>query len=497
MEEKEYTIDILEVVDILKENCKPILRITGCVVALSVVYCILAVLLFPKYESEAVLQIRQEKRGGGLAAMIAGFGGDFLSTDSQELGNYVGIAKSRSVVIPVIEATEEPNFFGKYPRYETYVEKRITMAPIKGSDLLQIKVTAKTEEKAQRVNQMLIQGFLKKLAELNSLEKSSLKNFLEDRLKTSREDLDKAETALQQYKVEHKIITPDSNAEIFTQRIVEAEKQAAVNQIELEAAKARVFAINSQLSGSGSAIADNQMIQKYNAELAQLETTRIVYKEKYTAKHPKMIDLEDRISQLKGKIKEEKAKVAALQAPSDNAVHQGLVAKKYSSEGALAVLQQKAEALQNEVDKNNAELEKLPEVERGYIRLARDYKVASEIYMMLTKKLEETKVTEFQAPNNVQIVDEPTLPDKLASPRVALTILLAAFLGFLLSSVYVVLKELVYRKIRGIEDVKQFLELPVLAIIPDEVVLAEATISVETPKKSGWKDKLKEFIWKE
>lgn len=497
MDDKEYTIDLLDMVKLLKENRKPILRLTGCFIAIAILYLITAFFLFPKYESEALLQIRQEKRGGGLAAMLAGFGGDFLSMDSQELGNYAEIAKSRSVIIPIIEATEEPNYFGKYPRYQDYVEKRIAIEPVNKTDLLRIKVKAKTEEKAQRVNQMLIQGFLKRIAELNSLEKSALKNFLDDRLKTARDELDKAEIALQQYKVEHKIISPDANAEIFAAQITEIEKQAAANQIELEAAKAKVAAINSQLYGSGSANADNQMVQKYNAELAQLEATRIAYKEKYTDKHPKMIDVEDRIAQLKGKIREEQARIAALQSPSDNAVHQGLVAGKYTGESSLAALQQKAEALQREIDKNNAELEKLPEVERGYVKLARDYKVANEIYMMLTKKLEETKVTEFQAPNNVQVVDEPTFPDKLASPRAGLTLILAAVLGMLLSSGYIIVKELVNKSIRGVEDIKQFLDLPVLAIIPDDNVLEESTFTKGKNGKSGWKHRLEEYIWKE
>lgn len=498
MEEKEYAIDLVDMAKLLIENKKPILRISGCFVMAAVLYIILAFLFFPKYESEALLQIRQERRGGGLAAMLAGFGGDFLSMDSQQLGSYVEIFKSRSVVVPVIEATEEPNFLGKLPKYEKYIEKRLSIEPVQSTDILKITVNANTEEKAQKVNQLLIQGFLKKIADLNRSEKSALKNFLDDRLKTSREELDKAETALQEYKVKHKIISPDANAEIFAARIAEAEKQAVANKIELEAAQARAAAVNSQLYGSASASADNQVLQKYNLELAELETKHIAYKEKYTEKHPKMIELEDRIVQLKAKIQEEQAKIAALQAPSDNAVHQGLVAKKYSSEGALAVLQQKAEALQRAVDQNNAELEKLPEIERGYVKVTRDYKVAGEIYVMLMKKLEETKVTEFQAPNNVQVIDEPTLPDEHASPKVKLTLVLSVLLGFLLGSGIVIFKELLHKTIRSAEDVKQFTELPILGTIPDETALANTIMtSVNETEALGWKSKLKEFIWKE
>lgn len=497
MEDKEYTINLADIVGLLKENRKPILRMTGCFITIACVGLLIALLFFPKYQSESMLRIKQERGSSGLAAAMAGFTGGFLSTDSLQMDSYVEILKSRSVVIPVIQATEEADSDGKFPRYEEYVKKNITVESVKMTDILKIKTNGDNEEKAQKVNQLLIQGFLKRIADLNSSEKTSLKRFLEERVKTTREELDKAEAALDRYKVEHRIISPDRNAEVFAERIAEAEKALAANKIDLEVAETRMKTINSQLYGSGAANADNQILQQYNKQLAELETTRIMYKEKYTDKHPKMIDLEDRISQLKGKIQEEHAKIAALQSPSDNAVHQGLVAKKYSSEGALAVLKQKAEALQRAVDLNNAELEKLPDIQREYIKLARDAHVTGEIYAMLTKKLEETKITEFQVPNNVQVVDEPTLPDRRSFPKLKLSLVLATILGLLISSGIVILKELMNNTIHSVEDIKQLLDLTVLGVVPNESTLANEMKFVQESKEPTWRDKLKEFIWKD
>ena len=495
-EQKEYTIDLMDMINLIKENRKPIFRITGCMFVMAVLYCILAFFFFPKFESEAVLRIKQERGGNSLAAAMAGFTGGFLSMDSLQMDSYVAIAKSRSVVIPVIEATSDKNFFGKYPKYENYLEKNIKIEPVPLTDILKIKVVAKTNEKAQEINRLLLQGFLSKIAELNSTEKSALKQFLIDRLKTSREELDKTETALKEYKAKHRIISPDTNAEIYAGRIAEVEKQAEANKIELEAAKARANAINSQLAGSGSANADNQVLQQYNKQLAEMETTRIAYKEKYTDKHPKLIELEERMAQLKTRIAEEQARIASLQAPSDNVVHQGLVAGKFSSESALAVLKQKAEALQKAVEQNNEELEKLPEIERGYVKLARDYKVASEIYMMLTKKLEETKVTEFQSPNNVQVVDAPNLPDEHSAPRIKQTLALSILLGLLFGCALIVIKEFINRTIRSTADIKNYLELPILGTIPSENVPLQLINKDQQFVFFKWMDNFKEFIWK-
>ena len=417
--------------------------------------------------------------------------------DSLQVDSYLEILKSRSVVIPVIEATEEADDKGKFPIYEKYVKENISVEAVKLTDIVKIKTLGETEEKAQKVNQLLIQGFLKRIAELNTSEKASLKAFLEDRLKTSREDLDKAETALQEFKIKNKIISPSETSKFIAERILTVEKQEAANRVDMEIAEARLAAINSQLNGLGAASADNVTLQKYNSELASLESTLIVYKKRYTDKHPKMIDLKERVANLKAKIQIENDKIASLQAPSDNAVHQGLVAKKFSSEGALAVLKQKGDALQREIEENNAELEKLPEMERGFIKLTRDYTLANEIYTMLNRKLEETKLTEHQSPNNVQVIDEPTLPDRRSSPRLKFSLAIAIFLGLLFSCGYVVLKELMHKTIRGVADVKQFLELSVLGTLPDEGVLANAMTATEEPKAPSWMDRLKEFIWKD
>lgn len=507
MNDQEYTIDLMEIAETVKENWKPIARITGCAMVAGLIFLLIAWFLFPKYESKAMLQIRQKGRGGGVAAILmSGMAtSDFLNPSTSSMDSYIEILKSRGVVVPVIEATEQQNFFGKYPQYEKYVEKKIVAEAAKGegsalkltsTDILLVTVKDKDPEKAQHVNQLLIDGFLKRVTELNSAEKGGVKAFLEERLKTAKEDLHNAEVALEKFKVENKILSPSSNAEIFTERIMDAEKRAAANQIELEAAQAKLASINQQLSGSGSASADNATIQKYNEELAKLESTRIAYQDKYTEKHPRMIEINERIASLKAKIQQEVDKIAALQAPSDNMVHQGLVGGKYSAEGAVTVARQKAEALQRIIDQNNAELSKMPAMEQEYVRLSRDYGVANEIYMLLTKQLEQTKITENQEPTNVLVIDPPHLPDKPVFPKKIVTVLAAMLLGFFGSCGYIVFKELRNQTIRNAAVILDNAKLPVLGIIPGADWLVKVKAAKENPPSKGLLGKLKEFIWK-
>ena len=493
MEDQDYTIELMEIVNIISENRKPIAKITCIFIAVALLYLLRA---SPVYESEALLRIKQQQ-GIGQSLLDAASGGN-VQINQRQMSTYAEILKSRSVVIPVIEATEIQDKNGKYPGYDGYVRGRITTAPFKDTDILSVKMRANEPGKAQKANQVLLAAFLKRMTDLSRVEQTATKNFLQERTDAAKKDLDKAETALQDYKIDNKILTPSDSAKLFLDRITLAEKEAAANRIEMGTAQAKLNAANSILGGEGQYAADSNVVRAYNAQLAKLEAERISYLDKYTEKHPRMIELNDQIAELKAKIAEETRKVAALQAPSDNAVHQRLVANKFQSEGELIVAQQKAALLQEVIDKNNRDLEQLPAVEKGYIKVARDSQVAGELYIMLAKRLEESKVAEVMVPTNVQIVDEPTFPEAPIAPRKGRTLALAALLGILLSCGYTVAMELMNRTIRTEDDVKNYLALPVMGAIPDEesMNLAMTKQKEMENKKPGLLSKLQYYILK-
>ena len=490
MEDHNNSVGLMELYAIVMANLKIIAKVAACFIGAAVLYLLIA---SPVYESESLLRITQPQ-GLSSSLLDSAAGGANL----RQMNTYAEILKSRSVVVPVIEATEAQNKEGKYPAYEGYVQGRIKTSPFKDTDILSLKLRADEPGKAQKANQLLLETFLLRMTEMSRVSQTATKTFLQARANDARNELDKAETALQNFKIKNKIITPSDSAKLFLDRVTLAEKEAAANRIDLEVAQAKLNAANSILGGEGRNIADNRTVQAYNAQLAKLESERISYLDKYTEKHPRMIELNDQIAELKTKIAEETSKVAALQAPSDNAVHQRLVAGKFQSEGELIVAKQKAALLQQVINENNRDLELLPEVEKEYIKVARDAQVAGDLYIMLAKRLEESKVAEVMVPSDVQIVDAPTYPERPVAPRKGLTLLLAALLGLVVGSGLVIANELMNRTIRTEEDVKNYLGIPVLGSIPDEESIAHAIEKQKTEKSmvSGLISKARSFLWK-
>ena len=481
----EQEIDLRELWQIVRTNQKTIAKITGAFLGVAVAYLIIV----PNtYQSTALLRIKQEK---GLASSVLSelpVGNAQLT--KQNMNTNAEILKSRHVVMPVIQQTEEEKD-GKYPRYEDYVKGHIVTKPYKDTEILEVDVTGKTPEKAQEANQLLVQGFLDRLTELSHAESSATREFLEQRVKSSKKELDDAETKLKNYQVKHKIFSTDNQMKSLAERITELDKVKAQNKLDMETAQAALGSINSQLSGAGASIADSPSIQQAKSKLVDLEAQKAGYVGKYTNENPKMKEINRQISSARSSLRREISAIVAQKAPSSSAVQQKLLTDKFTNEAMIAVAQGKNDAIDQLEKKNADEIAKLPQTQQGYLQVKRDADVAQEIYVMLAKRLEEAKVAEAMVPTEVQVVDEATLPEKPIKPRKLLTLVLALFLGLFGGTGYTIARTLLNRKIRTAADVEQYLELPVLGVIPEA-----KSASGKKEEEQGLLAGLRRKLWK-
>lgn len=463
---EEQVIDLREIGQILYAHKKHIAAVTAVFAIAAGVYLLVVP---PTYQSTSLLRIKQQQ-GLGDSLLSSVTGGNSALTQ-QRMNTDAEILKSRNVIEPVIKATESPNKEGIYPSYESYVQSRVVTKPYKDTEILQVDVTGKSPTQAQKANQMIVDGFLVRLAELSRTEQQATRQFLQGRVTSSKQELDEAEGKLQAYQIANKIYSTDDQIKGLAEQLTEMDKLKAANQLDLETAKAALDSINTQLGKAGAGIADSPAIQQYKTQLAQLESTKAGYIGKYTDEHPKMQELNGQIQQAKAGLDTEIANIVAQQAPSSNTVQQGLLTEKFKNEAAVAVAESKTQALAALDAKNDSAIAALPEKERGYLRVKRDADVANEIYVMLAKRLEEAKVAEVMVPNGVQVIDGATLPERPIKPQKAQTMAMAILLGLLCGAGGVIVNYLFNRKIHSANDVEQQLGLPVLGIVPDAETL--------------------------
>ncbi|BES84173.1 tyrosine-protein kinase [Pectobacterium araliae] len=133
------------------------------------------------------------------------------------------------------------------------------------------------------------------------------------------------------------------------------------------------------------------------------------------------------------------------------------ISKLYTREHpAYRALMEKRKTLEQERDKLNKRVGAMPKTQQEILRLTRDVQAGQEVYMQLLNKQQELSINKASTVGNVRIVDNAVIQPKPVKPKKMLIVLIAMFLGGVVSTAFVILKTLLHK---GIESPEQLEEL--------------------------------------
>ncbi|WP_245867502.1 GumC family protein [Sporomusa silvacetica] len=453
------TLDLRDIIKTLKKRRG---IITKVFLAFVIAAAIISFLIPPTYQAETTLRIKQPKglANSLLADMPVGGG-----NTKQLMSTYAEILKSRTVIQTVIDKTQQKK--EKIPNYEGML-KTITTQPVKDTEILKIQVQAKSPEEASEVANTLVDTFTNRLTSLVRSEQTVVREFIGQRLQESKLELEKAESLLEAYKRNNKIVAPTEETRAIVERLKDITQLSAQNTVNTAASQAKLSSAQQQLASEKQGfIADSPLIQQYKGKLVDYEVQLVSLLQKYTNKHPEVMATQAAIDETKTKINIEVSRIVNAEAPSMNPIHQGLLQSKIQSEAEIAATAAQKQAIAAIIADNEKELIQLPTKEQGLARVMRDAMVAQEIYVMLAKRHEEARISEVMQPTDVQIIDVAIAPEKPIKPKKLLNIVLAAIVGLFAGTGLAFSLEYMNKTIRTAEDVKQYLNLPVIGSIPD------------------------------
>ncbi|WNC71187.1 polysaccharide biosynthesis tyrosine autokinase [Thalassotalea psychrophila] len=107
----------------------------------------------------------------------------------------------------------------------------------------------------------------------------------------------------------------------------------------------------------------------------------------------------------------------------------------------------------------------LPATQQQVLRLARDVEVNQGIYLALLNKNQELKVAKAGTVGNINIIDEAVVGRKPIKPNKPMMVIIAAFLGGILSVAFVLIKAAFHRGVTNPQDFED-IGLTVYATIP-------------------------------
>ena len=436
MEQNEGTIDLLKLFHVMAVRWKAVLTL---VLTCTVLALALALVLPKEYESTTLVQTRSAGKvdvsGAATAMAMLGLGSGSVSSPTT---NYIELMKARAVLDPIIDAMD----FGdeKKPDAKTFAKKYLTIKNTKGTDLIEVAARGRTPEEAQMISQSVVDNFLIMQTGMNQETRSLLVKFLDKRIAESKRESEEAEQKLTNFSKEHKIYSPDEQVKAvveqlatFDKAISEAEVRQKSSQAELDAAEAELA--QQKVKSKAYRISD---VQKIRDQIVAKQVELVGLEQRYTDKHPSVQKAKSELQQLQESLDSEVVASVDSNAATLNPTQSELLKGHALAAVKSSVAKAETDRLKELRSKKEGDVGNMPDDLLEYMRLGRDAKIKSEVYMNLIKQSEQSKVQEAMDSMDIQIVDLANLPDedKPVAPRKMLIAAIGFVLGVLLSMGY-------------------------------------------------------------
>lgn len=360
-----------------------------------------------------------------------------------------------------------------------------------------IAYSGSTPEQAQKVTSRLASLFIQDSIDRQQRLSEDTTSFLATQLEEARNDMEKQEQVLRQFRSKNLGQLPEqqaANVQILaglqdrlrsaTESLHQAEKQKLyLGSLMGSSSTAKANAAAGNATSASSSPLDEQ-IEKMKADLADLSA-------KYTPRHPDVVRLKEQIANAE-KIRKETARSgqsvkAGLVEGFDNASSARIasaVAELQSQYKAneLEITNRKEEinALEQQIGTYNTRLNLTPVGEQEIAQATRNYDDARTHYeSLLAKKQQSEMATDLartQMNGQFRTIDPPGLPQRPYWPNRPKFAGVGLFLGTLVGLLVVALKETIDARIWGEDDLSRWASLPVIATVPPLITKTEKQI---------------------
>jgi capsular exopolysaccharide synthesis family protein len=284
----------------------------------------------------------------------------------------------------------------------------------------------------------------------NSLERKNDKatrtlSFISDQLKKISDTLQTVQKELLDFRKLNHFVLPTEYSQIITDRYLEKEKQLGILRIKKEYYKYIQQKIKEDSKSEDfmlPAVSDeaNSMVNQMILQLIDLKDEFETLNSDADNPNPYIISLSQKIS-----IAENNLKTVI-----------DLVIKNFEL---------KENEIRNDLAKTIEEIKSLPDMEREYADIERNYKLNDAIYTFLLQKHSENQIAKASNTPDNEVIDSPSLTG-LVSPNTKNNYSKAFIIALLLPVGIIVLRELLNTKVRGKEDLEHLQEkLPILGFI--------------------------------
>jgi tyrosine-protein kinase Etk/Wzc len=141
-------------------------------------------------------------------------------------------------------------------------------------------------------------------------------------------------------------------------------------------------------------------------------------------------------------------------------------------------------SINKELSEYEASIRKIPSVERELLGIQRGFDVNQNIYLYLLQKKSETSIARATVVSDNKVLDEASVGDAPVKPKLKVVMLVCTLLGFILPTVFILLRDFIQNKITSREEIEKLTKIPVLGIVGHMSESAGRLVVHHKPKSS-------------
>ncbi|MBL7047553.1 MAG: polysaccharide biosynthesis tyrosine autokinase [Candidatus Marinimicrobia bacterium] len=325
------------------------------------------------------------------------------------------------------------------------------------------------------ITNLIFELYLQTQKDWKSDEIINLKEFIEKQVGKITAELNEAENRLQQFQEIEGVYTIEANSERILGELTSFESAYETTIAEVNVLETELEHVKKLLGESENKLIDDIInttdprIRQLRQRLAELEAEKIktLIDIGMDENNRAILQIQSNIDNLKENLVTETEALLISGIPLENPINfsQGLQTKIIELNSEILQLKAKARELNLIKDKYSSEVQGLPEKTKTLARLLRERQVKENLFLFLSQKLEETRITEAQQTIQTRVLDKAIPPDNPTSLNRNLLLLLSLVIGAGLGLAGGLFIDHLDNTVRTIESIQKY-GLTVIGIIP-------------------------------
>lgn len=414
-----------------------------------------------KYQSTAVIEVKPRERaieplgpsfGNAMPAMTA----QFFATEFEKI-------KSRNSLMRVVENLDLVNSWGINKEAAIGTLRGIVNTQnIRGTDLISISVRHTNKEDARDVTAEVARAYKSYRTELE--EGVRLKGINELK-KAVRDQEDKVEER-------RKILTTISRTKDIiyyglqgmANNPLDEDTVAAFSANEYNRQESEIIQLETQIEG----------LLKYNSEQLLIYASGLDLPDNIIKNlYPQYLELKRQLDGMKASglgnrhpsVQTSARVLAAMKADLD----EGVINLRTRLQGNLEMAKERLAKVEVKKDESKRDALERNIDTQDYVDAKRDFETELSLLESMKLKLVAFEITGEITPESIVVHDDPVVSESPVSPNVTLNLVLGALVGLIFGIGIAFFLEYLDTSVKSLEDVERYLQVPVLAVIPQDV----------------------------